>query len=111
MSTATGRAAEDAAAAYLKKNGHKIIAQNWRTRWCEIDIVSQKNGTVYFTEVKYRGSTAWGDGLDYITSKKLQQMNYAAEFWIAGSKGNANYQLLAVSVTGTPPQVTALVEC
>jgi len=111
MSTAIGRAAESSAAAYLKKNGHKIIAQNWRTRWCEIDIISQKGSTIYFSEVKYRSSAVWGDGLDYITVKKLQQMHYAAEFWIASNNDSANYQLLAVSLSGTPPQVNALVEC
>ena len=37
-----GREAEKVAANYLKKLGYKILAFNWRTRWCEIDIVAQK---------------------------------------------------------------------
>lgn len=80
--TETGKDAEEMAASYLKKRGHKIVAMNWRTRWCEIDIVSKDKKCVYFTEVKYRGSDSWGDGFSYITPKKLKQMKFAAEIWL-----------------------------
>lgn len=81
--TEAGRKAESVVSNYLKSLGHTIKDQNWRTRWCEIDIVSIKKKCVYFTEVKYRSQSSWGSGLDYITEKKLKQMKFAAEFWIA----------------------------
>lgn len=100
MSTAVGRKAEDAAAKYLKKNGFKILAQNWRTRWCEIDVVAQKNNTVYFVEVKYRANSAWGDGLEYITPSKLKQMSFAAEFWVAQhAYSEMDCRLAAIAIT------------
>lgn len=102
MSTAIGRQAEDAAANYLKKNGYKILAQNWRTRWCEIDIVAQKANVTYFVEVKYRASNAWGDGLEYITSTKLKQMSFAAEFWMAQHPSQLDHRLAAIAVTLNP---------
>ena len=74
-----GRNGEDVAAQYLEAHGHKIIARNWRTKWCEIDIVSQIDNAFYFTEVKYRRD---GSGLDAITPKKLQQMRFAAELFL-----------------------------
>lgn len=98
--------AEDAAAEYLKSNGYKVLAQNWRTRWCEIDIVATKNSVAYFVEVKYRKSDNWGDGLDAITHKKLEQMAFAAEFWVSDNKWRGDYQLAAVSATGNPPNIT-----
>lgn len=107
MSTALGRAAESAAAAYLRKAGYKILSQNWRTRWCEIDIVAQKAGIIYFVEAKFRAGQAQGSGLDYITPRKLQQMHVAAEFWQAGHNTNADYRLAAIELTGDPPRVTA----
>lgn len=110
MSTATGHMAEGVAAEYLRKQGHKILERNWRTRWCEIDIVTQKNNVVYFVEVKYRQNAAFGDGLEYITSAKLRQMTFAAELWIASHKSDCDYQLLAVAVTGAPPAVQSLEE-
>ncbi len=110
MSTAIGRAAEDRAADYLKKNGYKIIARNWRTRWCEVDIVAQKQNTIYFVEVKYRSNNHWGDGLEYITPRKLQQMNYAAEFWIASNRATGDYCLSAIALSADPPEVTDWLE-
>lgn len=80
MSTFIGRMAEQAAADYLRRHGFEVLAQNWRTRWCEIDIVARRGQTVCFVEVKYRGRTDWGSGLDYVTRRKVQQMYFAAEF-------------------------------
>lgn len=109
MSTAVGRAAEDAAADFLRAKGCTVIAQNWRTRWCEIDIVATRGTTVYFVEVKYRSSAAWGSGLDYITPRKLQQMRFAAEFWCAKYKFGGDFCLAAVELTGNPPKVVRAV--
>ena len=74
-----GRKGEEAAARYLAAHGHKILARNWKTKWCEIDIVSEKDDTLYFTEVKYRKD---GSGLDAITPAKQKQMRFAAELFL-----------------------------
>ena len=103
---------EDAATAYLEDDGHMIIARNWRTKWCEIDIVSLKDETLYFTEVKYRKNAEFGDGLAAITTKKQQQMRFAAELFAAKFQmfAGRDMRLLAVSVSGEPPVVQDVVE-
>lgn len=106
--TAIGRAAEDAAAQYLQDKDYHIVAKNWRTRWCEIDIVAIKSDITYFIESKYRGRDSWGSGLDYITPRKLQQMHFAAQFWAATHK-TADYRLSAIELTGEPPRVTQFI--
>ena len=78
-----GDRGEQAAADWLAADGHEIIARNWRTRYCEIDIVSMKDGTLYFIEVKYRKNDDFGGGLAAITAKKQRQMRFAAELFIA----------------------------
>lgn len=78
-----GDRGEQAAADWLTTDGHEIIARNWRTRYCEIDIVSMKDGTLYFIEVKYRKNDDFGGGLAAITAKKQRQMRFAAELFIA----------------------------
>lgn len=104
--TQTGRVAEESAKIYLQQKGYKIISQNWRTRWCEIDIVASNDSVVYFVEVKYRKSDKWGDGLDAITNKKLEQMTFAAELWVSQNKWRGDYQLAVISATGLPPLAT-----
>lgn len=101
-----GRKAETAAAAFLEYKGCAIVAQNWRTRWCEIDIVAVRGHTVYFCEVKYRASSKWGSGLDYITPKKLARMHFAAELWIASNTWDGEYQISVIEVSGPAFTVT-----
>lgn len=108
MSTEVGRRAEQIAAQYLESHGYRIHSQNWRTRWCEIDIVAIKDSAVYFVEVKYRRSATFGSGLDYITQRKLTQMHFAAEFWMARhGSGAGDYRLAAIEVAGEDYSVTA----
>jgi uncharacterized protein (TIGR00252 family) len=100
MSTvSTGRRAEAAAAAFLEQKGCTIVARNWRTRMCEIDIIARRGNTFYFCEVKYRRHAAQGTGLDYITPKKLQQMRFAAESWVHANAYSGDYQLVAIEVS------------
>ena len=99
MNTTTiGRSAEIRVSEFLKSQGHKIVSLNWRTRWCEIDIVSTKQNLVFFTEVKYRSSDSWGEAIDYISAKKMKQMRFAAEVWLAEHKWTGDAALQAASV-------------
>lgn len=101
-----GDDAENEVANYLARSGHKIIHRNWKTKYCEIDIVSAKAGTVYFTEVKYRKRSDQGGGLAAITPKKLNQMKFAAKLYIQSHHVDNMDQCLAVcSVSGEPPEV------
>lgn len=104
--TSTGRAAEDAAAEYLKTRGYKIVDQNWRTRRCEIDIIAKKDNIVSFVEVKYRKSDAFGGGLEYITTAKQKQMTFAAQLWVTENKWDGDYRLAAIEVTGPKFDIT-----
>ena len=107
-----GDKGEQAAADWLTACGHEIVARNWRTRYCEIDIVSVKGEVLYFTEVKYRKNDDFGDGLAAITAKKQRQMRFAAELFLAGKPEYSGMaaKLLAASVSGDPPVVQAVVE-
>lgn len=108
--TSTGRAAEDAAAEFLKTKGYKIIDQNWRTKMCEIDIVAKKKKVLYFVEVKYRKSDSFGGGLEYITPKKLDQMKFAAKYYVSENKWSGDYRLSAVEVSGRDFRVVDHIE-
>lgn len=95
-----GDRAEGVVADYLKAHGHAILERNWRTKFCEIDIVSRLNDTVYFTEVKYRKNAAYGDGLAAITAKKQRQMRFAAELYMTRLSKDTQCMLAAASVSG-----------
>lgn len=104
---AHGHDAEQHAAMYLKKQGYKVLALNWRRPRAEIDIVAQrKRGPITFVEVKYRQNTSQGAGLDYITPRKLQQMQFAAELWVSENKYDDEYVLGAIELAGAGYEVT-----
>jgi len=96
-----GRRAEEAVAIYLEELGYKIVDTNWKTKWCEIDIVAQKDKTVYFVEVKYRNNPDQGSGFEYITASKQRQMGFAADLWAAKNRWIGEYTLSAAEVSGS----------
>ncbi len=104
-----GDVSETAAANYLVRMGHTIIERNWRTKWCEIDIVSQRSDVYYFVEVKHRRNADAGDGIAAITPTKLRQMRFASELY-ASAHGPIDMRLAAISTTGEPPEVVDYLE-
>ncbi len=101
--TIIGNLAEEEVAKYLESQGHEIVARNFKTKFCEIDIVSLADRRIYFTEVKYRKTNIRGGGLMAVTSKKKRQMEFAAESFLKLKKQYMEYSpLLAVAeVTGS----------
>ena len=97
--TTAGRQAETFVCNHVSEVGYKIIAQNWRTRFCEIDIVAKKGKVVYFCEVKFRRRSAQGEGLEYIIDTKLRQLRLAAEFWCKDNDWSGDYRICAASVS------------
>lgn len=104
-----GNEAESIATNYLSNLGHNIIERNWRTKWCEIDIISEKDGTIFFVEVKYRKNNKGGTGLDAITNKKLKQMKFAAELY-STRNNTEDLRLMVVSMSGDSPGVDDVLE-
>ena len=104
--TTDGRLGEDAAAKHLEGLGHKILARNWKTKWCEIDIVSEKDDVLHFTEVKYR---RMGGGLNAVTPAKQKQMRFAADMYLKNCPGKSA-RLATIAVRGDNFQVTDFLE-
>jgi len=106
-----GNAAEHIAAQYLRAKGFQILARNWKTKYAEIDIVAEREGTIYFVEVKYRRSDRQGGGMAAITPTKLHKMTLGAEAFIQQAHHETKERKLAVvTLTGNPPRVEDFLE-
>lgn len=111
-----GHEAEKVAARYLEKHEYKIVELNWRHVRAEIDIVAEKREAfgfrkhLVFFEVKYRKTAEQGHGLDYITPKKLKQMQFAAQLYVSQHNYVGEYCLGAIELTSTPTRVTKVIE-
>lgn len=109
-SSDSGKLAEDVAARHLAKNGYQIIAQNWRTGVCEIDIIAEKDQVKFFIEVKYRRQSRQGEGLEYITPAKFRQMEFAVAVWCQENDWDGDCRLLVASVDGHPSAKIDIIE-
>ena len=78
-----GKSGEDYACRYLQRRGYKIMARNFRCRrYGEIDIVAQKNGVLYFVEVKTRSSFRYGLPCEAVTAAKQAKIYRCAEYYL-----------------------------
>lgn len=82
MSKLQGSAAEDKACAYLEEQGLNILCRNYHTRRGELDIVMQDGHTIVCIEVKYRKRNQFGSALEFVTTKKLQRIQAAFDFYL-----------------------------
>jgi ribonuclease HII len=107
----TGNDAESAVAAWLETEDYQIIERNWKTKFCEIDIIAEKADVTYFVEVKHRKQAGQGGGIAAITPRKLRQMMFAAEVYRKYTQTHAKDAMLAVAATyGEPIVVEGLIE-
>lgn len=106
--TNIGSQAENAVCEFLVQRRHTIVVRNFKTKICEIDVVSTRGDKIYFTEVKYRRNNVRGGGLAAVTKEKREQMRLAAEVFFKMRVKYADYQpVLAVAqVTDEQFEVT-----
>ncbi|TAK89599.1 YraN family protein [Patescibacteria group bacterium] len=102
--TETGRWAEQQVANLIVRRGGVILAQNWRTRWSEIDIVATGRYGIRFIEVKYRRSTLYGSGFEAILPDKRQRLVRAARAWLMINGRSDGWAIDVVSVFGSTKQ-------
>lgn len=100
-----GQLGEDAAAKFLKKQGYKIVARNFKNKIGrqigEIDIIAIKKREFIFAEVKTRNLESYGETLpeENITPAKLHKMSKAAHAYLRQNKLlDVSYHFDALSV-------------
>ena len=75
---------EKLAAKYLARHGYKIVAKNYKTPFCEVDIIAKRGDVLSFCEVKTRLSDAYGSPSEAVNRKKQTQYLQAAKFFDGG---------------------------
>lgn len=77
-----GDAGENFAAEYLKKNGYKILAKNFRVQTAEIDIIAELDEKIIFVEVKTRSNTRRGLPAEAVNLRKQKKIIQAASVFL-----------------------------
>ncbi|MBU3947618.1 MAG: YraN family protein [Proteobacteria bacterium] len=103
-----GKEGETLAALHLKKQGYKIIEQNYRTKLGEIDIIAKDNNTLVFVEVKSRKTGDFGSPKYAVTPKKMKKISMVALYFLKETKQSgvkARFDVVSISPGEREPEI------
>ena len=106
-----GEQGESLAVWYLKKNGYKILEQNYRTNLGEIDIIAREKKTLVFVEVKSRRSTRYGSPKWAVTLKKQRTISMVALSYLKATKQTdvrGRFDVVAITSNQDEPRIEIL---
>jgi len=95
-----GKESEFLATRHLKKNGYKILEQNYRNKLGEIDIIAKEKGTLVFVEVKATRTHLFGSPKWAVTPKKQHKISMVALYYLKATKQThvkARFDVVALS--------------
>lgn len=99
---------EGIAAGYLQEHGYRVVANNARTPYGEIDLVTEREDLTVFVEVKTRTSASLGPPEMAVTPRKQAHMLAAAEYY-AQEHAISHWQIDVIAVlkrSGMGPEIT-----
>jgi putative endonuclease len=104
---------EDLACAELLRRGYAILARRYRTRFGEIDIITERDDVVVFVEVKARRSRRFGTAAEAIPIWKRRRigamaLDYLA--WTGRLTRRCRFDVVAVDGVGTPAMTVRVIE-
>ena len=103
-----GKDSESVAVRHLKKNGYKILQQNYRTKLGEIDIIAKDKNTLVFVEVKARKTLHFGSPKWAVTPKKQKAISKVALYYLKATRQHnvsARFDVVAISSLQNNPRI------
>lgn len=94
---------EAAACAWLERQGCRLCARNFRTRYGEIDIIAVCGAYLVFVEVKTRRDDRFAAACEYVTPAKQKKLTLAAEQWLQEHPTTLQPRFDVIEVYGTEP--------
>ena len=103
-----GRWGEQAAAAYLRRKGYRIVARNFRARCGEIDLIAEDKRFLVFVEVKLRQDARFAAAREFVTWSKQQKLMRTAHCWLAEHPSEKQPRFDVVEVYGAEGNVAQI---
>ena len=94
-----GRKGEQMAAEALQEHGYRIVEQNFRCRYGEIDLIAEENGDLVFVEVKTRRGTTFGQPEEAVTLTKRRKLAQVASYYLdVHNAGDRSWRIDVVAI-------------
>lgn len=98
---------ENLAVDELTRRGYAILERRYRTRYGEIDIVAEDQGTIVFVEVKAREDVRFGTAAEQVTTRKQRKVaSRAVEYLFRTyvTDRPCRFDVVAIDFAGTAEQ-------
>ena len=97
-----GSKKEDEAARFLAQCGLKVIEQNYRSRFGEIDLIAIDGPYTVFVEVKYRKTASSGHPEEAVSISKARTISKVADYYrvIRKLPSDAKIRIDVVAIEG-----------
>lgn len=79
---------EALAAEYLRKKHYKIVAQGYRSRFGEIDLIAENRNFLIFVEVKLRKNANFAQAREYVDRHKQDRIRMTASMYLSQNPTN-----------------------
>lgn len=106
----TGNFGENLACSFLIEKGFMILAQNWRYKHLEIDIIASKDQQLHIVEVKTRSNIEFGYPEQFIGKQKFQFLKNAAAIYQYQNPQWKNIQFDVIAITLIEPMEILFLE-
>ena len=103
-----GKAGEELAERYLKRQGYAIVERNYRCPLGEIDLIAIDKRAVVFVEVKTRRVDTSGAPLESVNGAKQQRLRRAALHYLTRHHlhgRDVQFDVVGISLRSDPPAV------
>ena len=103
-----GKAGEEFAERYLKRQGYAIVERNYRCPLGEIDLIALDKRAVVFVEVKTRRVDTSGAPLESVNSAKQRRLKRAALHYLSSHHlhgRDVQFDVVGISLRSDPPAV------
>ncbi len=101
-----GREAEEAACAWLRRRGWRLLQRNYRCREGEIDIIARRGRITAFFEVRARSAGNLVAPEESVNPAKQRRLSKAARRWLQEMEwrgvpyGECRFDVIAVTLDG-----------
>jgi len=95
---AIGHLGEEIARKYLEDKGYRMLEQNYKNRYAEIDLVASDKRNLVFVEVKTRIGEHFGSPETSLDKGKIRKVLNNARAYVARKKFRGEYRIDAVCI-------------
>lgn len=98
-----GKRVEQRASAFLQTKGLKLLTQNYRCPFGEIDLIMRDADEIVFVEVRLRNNANYGSAIETVDRQKQKKMIKTATHFLYQKKWldevNCRFDVIGISYT------------